>query len=383
MPKPIRVAMIAPTFPLSLGTVNGGTQAASIYLCSALRDTGAVELDIIRPFAPLTMSGTGSVDDMRVHHLSKPRFQPRLLHLLWTVQRQVRQAVDRLAPDLVHVQGHTTIAAAQCPERTILTVHGIVERDVLYTGAKHTAWLRAQYHAFTQRRARRHIRNIIAISPYTRQIVCDEGPQRTWDIANPVADGFFKTDRSPQAGRVFSASHMTPLKNVHSLITAFARLVSRVPYAQLRLAGSQQDGVYGMKCRRLAEDLGIADNVRFLGLLSIKQVREELAAAQCFALCSFQENAPLSIAEAMAAGVPVLGSNICGIPWMVKDGHTGRLIDPGDPAAIADTLFRMIGQDDLPSMGMKAKEIANREYRASVVAERTVAVYREVLAQVK
>jgi glycosyltransferase involved in cell wall biosynthesis len=97
---------------------------------------------------------------------------------------------------------------------------------------------------------------------------------------------------------------------------------------------------------------------------------------------SFQENAPLNIAEAMAAGVPVVAARVGGIPGMVHDGQTGLLVDPHDTSGIAGAVSKIISNPKLAKdMGRQAKKSAAERFRASAVCEKTLQAYREVLSE--
>ena len=88
----------------------------------------------------------------------------------------------------------------------------------------------------------------------------------------------------------------------------------------------------------------------------------------------------MGIEEAMAAGVPVVASNRCGMPYMVRDGESGYLVDPNDPEDIADRLGRILGDDALrQSMGAKSRQIARDRFHPAAVARRTREVYRRAI----
>ena len=89
----------------------------------------------------------------------------------------------------------------------------------------------------------------------------------------------------------------------------------------------------------------------------------------------------MGIEEAMAAGVPVVTSNRCGMPYMVRDGETGYLVDPHDPADIARRLEALLTDDALrSSMGKQATAIALDRFHPDRVARRTVEVYKTAIA---
>ena len=84
----------------------------------------------------------------------------------------------------------------------------------------------------------------------------------------------------------------------------------------------------------------------------------------------------MGIEEAMAAGVPVVTSNRCGMPYMVRDGESGFLVDPHDPEDIAARVGQLLGDDTLRAqMGAKSREIALDRFHPSTVARRTREVY--------
>ena len=83
----------------------------------------------------------------------------------------------------------------------------------------------------------------------------------------------------------------------------------------------------------------------------------------------------------MAAGVPVVTSDRCGMPYMVRDGETGFLVDPGNPGEIADRVAELLGSEELRRrLGQKGREIALERYHPDAVAARTAEVYRRAVA---
>jgi len=84
----------------------------------------------------------------------------------------------------------------------------------------------------------------------------------------------------------------------------------------------------------------------------------------------------MGIEEAMAAGIPVVTSNRCGMPYMVRDGESGFLVDPNNPNDIARRLGQLFKDDELRrTMGAKGREIALDRFHPDKVATRTREVY--------
>jgi glycosyltransferase involved in cell wall biosynthesis len=147
----------------------------------------------------------------------------------------------------------------------------------------------------------------------------------------------------------------------------------------LRIAGAPE-AAYLEACKRQVKASGLQDEVHFLGNISIDEVQTELARANCLVLPSFQENAPLTIAEAMAVGVPVVAAKVGGIPEMVGDEKTGLLVDPYDTKSISDAVSKILSDETLArSMGQSAREAAGNRFTASLACEKTFRAYREIL----
>ncbi len=137
----------------------------------------------------------------------------------------------------------------------------------------------------------------------------------------------------------FYFGRLSPEKGIATLLEAAARIEADPQGAALRLriAGS---GPAEAGLRARAAELGLR-RVEFLGPLGAGRLREELAAARFTVLPSeCYENGPLALLESFAAGVPVVGSDIGGIPEHIDDGRDGLLFAPGDPAALAAAMRR-------------------------------------------
>lgn len=373
----MKIAIITHLFPVG-GFLGGGVQAATYHLCKALQRHSEIELIVIRPLSSKEDMEQEEYDGIRVMPLEYRLCYTRPVALFWTQGRQVRRVLDELKPDIVHLQDSSLLGLfVKMP--SVFTLHGLVERDALYHGSGVLARVRSLVLFLTYGLARRRLRNVIAISPYTESVLPPHPGRRVWNIPNAVGDRFFEITPSPVHPTILYAGHITPLKNVLGLIQGFAGLVADHPEAELRVAGAGQDSDYGRECQRLVKEIGLEDRVRFLGALDVGQLQQELAGASLLALCSRQENAPMCIAEAMAASVPVVASRLGGIPWMLDDGRSGCLIDdPLDSGQVTEAMRRALAPAQWAEFSRASKKRAEM-FRASRVAGQTIAVYREIL----
>jgi glycosyltransferase involved in cell wall biosynthesis len=136
---------------------------------------------------------------------------------------------------------------------------------------------------------------------------------------------------------VVNVGRLDPVKDQAGLIVAFKLLCDSLPAmaAQLRLV-IVGEGVCRNDLEALVVRSGLRDQVCLLG--DRKDVPEILAECDLFALSSVAEGIPLTLLEAMAAGLPVVATHVGGVGEVVVDGVTGTLVEPGNPAALAQAL---------------------------------------------
>lgn len=141
----------------------------------------------------------------------------------------------------------------------------------------------------------------------------------------------------PRPNLVLFLGRLEPAKGIFDLLEALAALRPAVPDVRLVCAGDGER----IAVARYAERLGVADAVRFTGWVGPSGKRALLESAAVFALPSYDEAMPISLIEAMSAGVPVIATPVGGIPEAVVDGVSGYLVAPGDTATL-ERLLRML-----------------------------------------
>jgi glycosyltransferase involved in cell wall biosynthesis len=190
-------------------------------------------------------------------------------------------------------------------------------------------------------------------------------------IRNPViAPARVPPWDSRRRGRVLCLGRLNKGKGSYDLLEAAA--LAPVASLELRLGG---DGELE-QVRERARELGIEDRVHVLGWLRDEAKARELASASVFVLASYNEGLPMSVLEAMAAGLPVVSTRVGGIPEAVSDGIEGYLIDPGDVAALADRLGRLASNPGLArQMGDAARRKVQAIYSAQAVLPRIETIY--------
>lgn len=190
------------------------------------------------------------------------------------------------------------------------------------------------------------------------------------DLFRPRLDGL-----APNPVTILSVGRFAPQKNNAGLLRAAAEAARKVSQPlRLELVG---DGPEREALALLATALGLADRIAFLPW----QPREALVAryqgAHIFALASFEEGMPNVVLEAMACGLPILGTRIGGTEELVTDGDNGLLVPPGDESALAGALAALVEDG-----GLRARMGARSLQRATAYGWAPVgAAYAAFLAQ--
>ncbi|HEY8171601.1 MAG TPA: glycosyltransferase family 4 protein, partial [Dehalococcoidia bacterium] len=158
-----------------------------------------------------------------------------------------------------------------------------------------------------------------------------------------------------------TVSRLSPEKGLDVLLRAVALIRERGTVLDVALAG---DGPSRRGLEQLTERLGLRERVRFLGHVEHRDVPRVLQEADLFAVPSTWEGFGVSAVEASAMELPVVASNIHGLPDVVVDGETGLLVPPSDPGALAGAIERLAGDAELrATMGSAGRRYVERNYR--------------------
>ncbi|MBX7118161.1 MAG: N-acetyl-alpha-D-glucosaminyl L-malate synthase BshA [Gemmatimonadaceae bacterium] len=169
-------------------------------------------------------------------------------------------------------------------------------------------------------------------------------------------------------------SNFRPVKRVRDVVRAFAKVRAARP-AVLVMVG---DGPDRHAAEEEARTLGIAGDVRCLGKIDF--VAPLLAAADLYISASESESFGLSALEALASGVPVVGSRVGGLPEVIRDGVTGALVPLGDTDAMAAAALRLLEPAPWAAASAAAAADARARFATHDVVARYEALYAEALA---
>lgn len=209
---------------------------------------------------------------------------------------------------------------------------------------------------------------ISAISSYLAEWAKAMGAAPVSQISNGVTLERF-LPRTPKQQRVLSVSRLVKKNGVDALIRAFA-LLEKDSELVLAGAGGEEENL-----KRLAGALHVAARVTFLGSVPPEQVPALLSDAAVFCRPSRSEGLGNAFLEAMAAGVPMVGTAVGGIPDFLKDGETGLIARVDDPKDIAEKMNRILADEALAKkLSDNGRALVAAQYEWRAIAARMKAV---------
>ncbi|MDH4119956.1 MAG: glycosyltransferase [Acidimicrobiia bacterium] len=195
---------------------------------------------------------------------------------------------------------------------------------------------------------------------------------------DPEAPGRVRTelDLPADTNLVVQVGNIRPLKGHQNLIDAAAILQERRgDFAIVGIGGEKNPGDLE-RISDAARQAGVEDRVRFLGRRD--DARSFIAAADVFVNPSDVEGLPLVVLEALALSRPVVATAVGGVPSVVIDGETGRLVPPADPRALADAIDSVLSDPERASLGLSGASLVSERFGAATMVEAYERIYEVV-----
>ncbi len=277
---------------------------------------------------------------------------------------ELRSALKRLQPDVVALHSSKAgwlgrLAAASLGLAAVFTAHGWS----FAPGSPRAAFNRA-----AETMAARLPAAVIAVSQADRDLARRMLHLESECIPNGIPDDPYRADPSRDPPLLVMAARFVPQKDHALLLRALARLLDR-PWSLL-LAG---EGPGRTEVERLVRELGLQGRVAMPGFLQDSPFR----GAQVAVLASRWEGLPLTVLEAMRAGMPVVASDVGGVGEAVQSGQTGFLVPAGDEGALARALEALLADPGLRQrLGRAGRRRYEQDFRHQTMVERTLEVYR-------
>jgi glycosyltransferase involved in cell wall biosynthesis len=353
--RQISIGLVGPLPPPSGGMANQTRQLARL-----LADA-AISVEIVQVNARYRPHWIGSVRGVRAVF----RLVPYLRHL-WRCAGRA---------DLFHVMANSGWAWHLCaaPAVWIARLRG-VPVVVNYRGGEAEQFLRRQV-AWVRPTLRRAFA-IVVPSGFLQGVFGQFG------IAAEIVPNIVDLSRfhpgPPRAAshNIIVTRNLEDIYDIPTALRAFAVIRSAYPDATLTVAGS---GPRLDALQQLAQTLGVADGVRFTGRIDNEHITELYRNADLMLNPSTADNMPISLLEAMASAVPIVTTNVGGIPHLVTDARNALLVAPGDPSAMAAAAIRVFAEEGLARRLVEAGAESAAGYTWAQVRPRLFGVYARAL----
>lgn len=265
----------------------------------------------------------------------------------WRINANTKRILETVKPDVLHIQSHLVTGRGASTEavkkgiRIVATNHFMPENLIEFSGLPKV--LRPFAVTLTWKDARRILSRAAEITSPTRKAADYLELMTGLEYVHAVSCGIRSADYTPNfeprtENRIVFVGRVAPEKQLDRLLDAVAALPADLD-VQVDIVG---DGDQRRPLEAQATRLGIRDRVTFHGRVSDAKLRHTLSEGTVFAMPSIAELQSIATMEAMASGLPVVAADAMALPHLVRDGENGHLFPPGDAAALADRLERVL-----------------------------------------
>jgi glycosyltransferase involved in cell wall biosynthesis len=361
-----------------------------VNLARALSETDDLELHVITAGSGIRENQTITKHGITFHVMRHtfpftirgfPEYMPLDVMTRYTsLRKQVKKVILELQPKLIHVHGTEYgygLAALATNFPTIVSIQGIVNlcarvspslvfrlqdpielhviRNAKYFGSR-TAW------------ANSFIRNL-------------NNSATIYDLPEAVDDLFFRKVSKQSTENILMVGSVIQRKGIEDALDAMSIVVARCPSAKLLIVGDGKPD-YLKELKQRTKYSQIETNVEWLGFKTAEEISALHAVSAVLIHPSHIDNSPNSVAEAMVSGLPVIASNVGGIPSMIENGVTGILVEPKNYCQLAEAVIALLhNKAQRMRLASRAKEVAFERHLPSKVAEKTVSVYADIVAK--
>ncbi len=224
----------------------------------------------------------------------------------------------------------------------------------------------------------------VAVSNGLREYASETAPDLPIEvIPNAIELSVFTPPRQRQSGgpiRLLFVGRFNAFKNVEMLLETVSQLIQTgVDNLELQLVG---EGERRSNLERLVVEKGLTRYVRFLGWVDRKNLVELYRQADVFVTATTWEGMPNTVLEAMACGLPVVGTRAAGLAELVREGVNGYLVDINDSVTMVNHIADLIENPyERQRMGKESRKISEREFAWESIAEQYEAIYRRLCAE--
>jgi glycosyltransferase involved in cell wall biosynthesis len=184
---------------------------------------------------------------------------------------------------------------------------------------------------------------------------------------------------NPDDTAILSVGRLYARKGLFTLIESMPAVVRKFSRAKFIISGRGQSDEM-KKLVAHAQKLGVIDNIVFTGYYPDRKLPRLYQAADVFAFSTFYENLPFAVLEALSTGLPVVTTNVGGIPEMIDDGRNGFLVEPFNSHELSDRILYYLEHPSAAAeMALMARKVIEERFDWRIIVKKVLAVYDEAL----
>jgi glycosyltransferase involved in cell wall biosynthesis len=274
--------------------------------------------------------------EIKVKLLNKPmKTEYRVLKNLYSTVKKINCDIIHLHDLLHYTTDALTPYAKILDTPLVLTIHGFYPpTKILQIMVKLYHYTLGYYHFSTVNRI------ILPNVSLVKDIPLTKFMDKVRVIPNGVdIRGVFPKNFRDEI-KILAIGRIIPRKGFLTLVKAMPLIISRIPNVHLNFVGP--DGGYRFKIEESIKDLKLVDKITLKGIVSEKELERIYEDTDICVIPSTWENNPLTILEASSWGIPVISSNVGGIPKVIKHGYNGFLVPPEDPYELGQAIIKII-----------------------------------------
>jgi glycosyltransferase involved in cell wall biosynthesis len=315
----LHICLVGPVPPPAGGMANQTRQLKQL-----LEQDGA-KVTLVAVNAPYKPAFVGKIPVLRAGF--------RLLPYFWRLRQAIRQA------DVVHLMANSGWSWHLFAAPAIRVAAGLKKPLLVnYRGGHAEPFFQQSWPKVEA--SLNKTQGILVPSPYLHEVFANWG-KRAEVVPNVLDESTFypaKETTSDRSLHLIVTRNLEAIYDVGCVIDCFAKVLEQHPDARLSVAGS---GPQKQSLERQCQQLGISDKVAFLGRLDISEMAELYRSADVMLNASTVDNSPNSLIEAMACGVPIVSTDVGGIPKLVSHEQDALLVPPRRPDLLAEQVLRL------------------------------------------
>lgn len=355
----------------------GGAHIHTFDLTEQLRKYNDLDLHVLTISNNIKVDKTIKKENITIHYISSPTL-PRFITSLTIDQYKILRKLKELKPDIIHAQGTAPIygfSASLLSSKYLLTVHGIVLKESR-TWPGLTGRTKGIIYRSMEKRALKHAQQIIAVTPYVKKTVEPFCNSYINIIPVGLSDEYFEIENKEKKRRLLFVGGIEPRKGLLSLLKAIKILKDEGCFVDLHIVGRVRKKEYFEQLNQYIIENELEKNIKFKGFLSKDELKIEYAECSVFVLPSKEESQGLVLVEAMAAGKPIVATNVGGIPYVVDEGKNGFIVNYGESESIAKSILKLLEDDTLRlSLGENGKKKA-MTFALDKIGRQTYSIYK-------